>query len=269
MSGRSAADLGAVGLPAAADALATRIAGTGRRGGDAPYGLTGRELEVLRLVALGRSNAQIAEDLFISPKTVSVHVSSVLAKLQASSRTQAVATAQRTGLLRAARAALTGPPRNRDFSGSRAGVLTASVADIEATTRKGPDDVHHNRAATDRPALGRLTTLVAAAAAAAALSVGTTASAAAATAEPPGGSANPILSGSGCVLVQTARRVQPEHQQAPGGPAGAGPPPLGPRLLLMNDPGGASPVGTTHRARPEPIGPTDDVSTKTLTHEAS
>ena len=92
-------DLGAVGLRAAADALATRIAGTGRRSGDAPYGLTGRELEVLRLVALGRSNAQIAEDLFISPKTVSVHVSSVLAKLQASSRTQAVATAQRTGLL--------------------------------------------------------------------------------------------------------------------------------------------------------------------------
>ena len=92
-------DLGAVGLRAAADALATRIASPGGRSDDAPYGLTGRELEVLRLVALGRSNARIAEDLFISPKTVSVHVSSVLAKLQASSRTQAVATAQRTGLL--------------------------------------------------------------------------------------------------------------------------------------------------------------------------
>jgi DNA-binding CsgD family transcriptional regulator len=94
-----AGDLGAVGLAAAADALATRIAGTGRRGGDAPYGLTSRELEVLRLVASGLSNAQIAQELFISPKTVSVHVSSLLAKLQASSRTQAVATAQRAGLL--------------------------------------------------------------------------------------------------------------------------------------------------------------------------
>ncbi len=86
-------------LRAAADALATRIAGTGRRSGDAPYGLTVRELEVLRLVASGRSNAQVAEELFISPKTVSVHVSSLLGKLQASSRTQAVATAQQAGLL--------------------------------------------------------------------------------------------------------------------------------------------------------------------------
>ena len=92
-------DLGAAGLRAAADALDTRIAGTGRRGGDAPYGITSRELEVLRLVASGRSNAQVAEELFISPKTVSVHVSSLLGKLQASSRTQAVATAQQAGLL--------------------------------------------------------------------------------------------------------------------------------------------------------------------------
>ena len=93
-------DLGAVGLGAAADALRRPDRGQGRRSGHAPYGLTGREVEVLRLVALGRSNAQIAEDLFISPKTVSVHVSSVLAKLQAASRTQAVATAQRTGCCR-------------------------------------------------------------------------------------------------------------------------------------------------------------------------
>ena len=67
--------------------------------GATPYGLTGREFEVLRLISLGRSNGQIAQDLFISPKTVSIHVSSVLAKLQVASRTEAVATAQRDGLL--------------------------------------------------------------------------------------------------------------------------------------------------------------------------
>jgi DNA-binding CsgD family transcriptional regulator len=94
-----AIDLGAIGLRDAAEAMGTRIAGTGRRSGDVPFGLTSRELEVLRLVSLGRSNAQIAQDLFISPKTVSVHVSSLLAKLQVSSRTEAVVAAQRRGLL--------------------------------------------------------------------------------------------------------------------------------------------------------------------------
>jgi DNA-binding NarL/FixJ family response regulator len=61
-------------------------------------GLTPRELEVLRLVAAGRSNGQIAETLFISRKTASVHVSNILAKLGVHSRTEAAAAAHRMGL---------------------------------------------------------------------------------------------------------------------------------------------------------------------------
>jgi DNA-binding NarL/FixJ family response regulator len=61
--------------------------------------LTSREHEVLLLVAQGRSNRQIADQLYISAKTVSVHVSNILAKLEAASRTEAVALAQRRGLL--------------------------------------------------------------------------------------------------------------------------------------------------------------------------
>ncbi len=64
----------------------------------APFGLTGRELEVLRLVAAGRSNQQIAAELFISPKTASVHVSNILAKLRVSSRVEAATTAHRLHL---------------------------------------------------------------------------------------------------------------------------------------------------------------------------
>lgn len=61
--------------------------------------LTAREAEVLALVAQGLSNRQIGERLFISGKTVSVHVSNVLAKLGASGRTEAVTLAHRRGLL--------------------------------------------------------------------------------------------------------------------------------------------------------------------------
>jgi DNA-binding CsgD family transcriptional regulator/tetratricopeptide (TPR) repeat protein len=62
-------------------------------------GLTPRETEVLRLVAVGRSNAEIAEQLFISKKTASVHVSNILGKLGATRRTQAAAIAHRLGLV--------------------------------------------------------------------------------------------------------------------------------------------------------------------------
>ncbi|MGW0846001.1 helix-turn-helix transcriptional regulator [Streptomyces sp. NPDC002787] len=64
----------------------------------AALGLTGREHDVLRLVALGRTNRQIAEELFISPKTASVHVSNILAKLGVSGRGEAAAVAHRVGL---------------------------------------------------------------------------------------------------------------------------------------------------------------------------
>ena len=53
---------------------------------------------MLALVAAGRSNRQIAQALFISPKTASVHVSHILAKLGAASRVEAAAIAHRLGL---------------------------------------------------------------------------------------------------------------------------------------------------------------------------
>lgn len=61
-------------------------------------GLTSRERDVLRLVSAGRTNRQIAEELFISPKTASVHVSNILGKLGVSGRGEAAAVAHRLGL---------------------------------------------------------------------------------------------------------------------------------------------------------------------------
>jgi DNA-binding NarL/FixJ family response regulator len=63
-----------------------------------PLGLTARESEVLRLVAAGRSNPEIAAELFISAKTASVHVSNILAKLGVGSRGEAAAAAYRLRL---------------------------------------------------------------------------------------------------------------------------------------------------------------------------
>jgi DNA-binding NarL/FixJ family response regulator len=61
-------------------------------------GLTPRELDVLRLLVEGRSNRQIAEQLFISNKTASVHVTNLLSKLGVHSRLEAAALARRLGL---------------------------------------------------------------------------------------------------------------------------------------------------------------------------
>jgi len=61
-------------------------------------GLTAREFEVLRLVAAGRSNREIAGELFISAKTASVHVSNILAKLGVTTRGEAAAAAHQLRL---------------------------------------------------------------------------------------------------------------------------------------------------------------------------
>jgi DNA-binding CsgD family transcriptional regulator len=98
-----AAGLGARPLAEAVALLARRAriptegAAAGQNTGTA--GLTPREFDVLRLVAAGMSNARIASELFISPKTASVHVSNILAKLGASSRNEAAATAHELRLL--------------------------------------------------------------------------------------------------------------------------------------------------------------------------
>jgi DNA-binding CsgD family transcriptional regulator len=64
----------------------------------ASYGLTARELLVLRLLAGGRTNAEIGKQLFISPKTASVHVTHILRKLGVANRVQAATVAERAGL---------------------------------------------------------------------------------------------------------------------------------------------------------------------------
>jgi DNA-binding CsgD family transcriptional regulator len=74
------------------DGSGAAVAGDGG-GGGLGLGLTERELEVLRLVAAGRSNREIAGELFISPKTASVHVSNILGKLGVASRGEAAARA--------------------------------------------------------------------------------------------------------------------------------------------------------------------------------
>lgn len=112
-SGDRAAALGEAGQALSeADAmgaapLATAVRGLARRGrldlpgvrvGGADV-LTAREAEVLALVAQGLSNRQIGEKLFISGKTVSVHISNLLAKLGVSGRAEAVSVAHQRGLI--------------------------------------------------------------------------------------------------------------------------------------------------------------------------
>ncbi|GAB2592433.1 LuxR family transcriptional regulator [Streptomyces capparidis] len=105
--GAVARELGAAPLETEITTLAGRARIPLRQAeGEAPpasaaagLGLTARERDVLRLVAAGRSNRQIAEELFISPKTASVHVSNILAKMGASGRGEAAAIAHRLGVL--------------------------------------------------------------------------------------------------------------------------------------------------------------------------
>jgi DNA-binding CsgD family transcriptional regulator/tetratricopeptide (TPR) repeat protein len=93
----SAADVAATidgGLPASQPRGGVRAA--------SPHGLSAREIEVLRLVAAGRSNGEIAERLFITRKTAGVHVTHILNKLGVSNRVEAAMAAARMGLVDAA-----------------------------------------------------------------------------------------------------------------------------------------------------------------------
>jgi DNA-binding NarL/FixJ family response regulator len=100
-------ELHQLGARAAAAIVARRLRELGARGlprgprqttRENPANLTSRELEVLALVADGLKNAEIAERLFLSPKTIDHHVSAILRKLGARTRGEAVAEAARLGL---------------------------------------------------------------------------------------------------------------------------------------------------------------------------
>ncbi len=92
--------------------------------------LTSREREVLRLIAAGRSNREIASVLFIAPKTASVHVSNILGKLGAASRTEAAAIAHREGLAAGTLEKLSphGPNAQRGASSARISSARAAAA---------------------------------------------------------------------------------------------------------------------------------------------
>ena len=96
---RTPRDRGNTASPRAEDPAAARSAGNDRR--PAAEGLTDRELEVLTMVARGLSNAEIAEQLTISPATAKTHVAHLLTKLDARDRIQLVIIAYQSGLVTA------------------------------------------------------------------------------------------------------------------------------------------------------------------------
>ena len=99
---RIADALGSLPLKRRIDDLARRARVSGRptrRAAPDPSELTSREVDVLLLVAEGQTNHQVADALFLSPKTVELHVSRILDKLGARTRGEAVAKARRSGLL--------------------------------------------------------------------------------------------------------------------------------------------------------------------------
>jgi len=96
-----------VGRPAAQPVWASFLTGSASPPGTSarlaalggPRRLTQRELEVLHLVATGETDQGIAERLYLSRRTINCHVANILAKLEVPSRTAAVMTAARIGLL--------------------------------------------------------------------------------------------------------------------------------------------------------------------------
>ncbi len=90
---------------AAVDAVLTAAGHRVPRRREGPAGLTAREVEVLRLLARGLSNKEIASRLVITPKTAGNHIEHIYAKIDASSRTAASLFAMRHGLLAAEDAA--------------------------------------------------------------------------------------------------------------------------------------------------------------------
>jgi len=95
---RTAADGGAYFDPHIAHVVMGRIASP-RPASESPSPLTPRETEILRLIASGRGNAEIAETLYIGLGTVKGHVRDILEKLAAADRTQAAVVALRRGLI--------------------------------------------------------------------------------------------------------------------------------------------------------------------------
>ncbi|MBD5633435.1 MAG: response regulator transcription factor [Candidatus Eremiobacteraeota bacterium] len=95
---RTAADGGAYFDPSIAHVVMGRI-GTGRLASDADSPLSARETEILRMIAEGRGNAEIAASLYIGLGTGKGHVRDILDKLAAADRTQAAVTALRRGLI--------------------------------------------------------------------------------------------------------------------------------------------------------------------------
>ena len=97
---RVVADGGSLFAPSVTRRLIEEFASRGHSGQVHVEGLTEREVEVLRLVARGLSNAEIGSELFISENTVKTHVARVLMKLGLRDRVQAVVRAYESGLVR-------------------------------------------------------------------------------------------------------------------------------------------------------------------------
>lgn len=97
---RVAADGGSLFAPSVTRRLIDQFAQIGRPSAPQLGALTTRELDVLRMLARGRTNAEIAGDLVLSEHTVKTHIARILAKLELRDRTQAVIAAYESGLVK-------------------------------------------------------------------------------------------------------------------------------------------------------------------------